>query len=363
MGGCRCSYRNCQNTTKTTDNIHFFHYPVKHKERCKIWIENAQKPQFCDLEEDQLRNKVICEIHFEDKWFPNSQKKRLLQSAIPTLGCDDEPEEAPMFISSHLQDIQVLPASSDGTLFVLDTDNMFSRSQKVESYIYKNGMIVPSSSVPKPEIKQEQLVAKPSTSRASSSLRENYNMKLRGDIPMEGSPRCSLPIKKELPDFNESSNRVHRNGIQRIQVEEEYDTQNQEQLTGMSELQKKTGHRPSMRNLVMKNVVEKPTLGRNYLRKIKQHSRDIATIKKMLRQKTLSESKVDNSTILNSLKDQLPPSFFTILTLNLNSKCDLSEEDVDFFATIHKTSPEVYQLLMDKYKWNLPCVDIVETVE
>lgn len=142
MGGCRCTYKNCQNTTKTTENIHFFHYPVKHKERCKIWIENAEKPHFCDLEEEQLRNKVICEMHFEDRYFPNEQKKRLLQAAIPTLdgGCEN----------SKKSDLKVLPLNEDGTEFVLDSDSMFNRiaavPHKVETFIYKDGAILPVDS-------------------------------------------------------------------------------------------------------------------------------------------------------------------------------------------------------------------------
>ncbi|KAG5865044.1 hypothetical protein JTB14_011998 [Gonioctena quinquepunctata] len=269
-----------------------------------------------------------------------------------------------MFMSNDYQDVQVLPASSDGSIFVLDMDNMYSRSAKVESYDYKNGMLVPSSSTPKQEFKQRQPVVRPSTSKASNPAKERYNASSNvfGNDPAMEETYDKFSIKMETPEYNESP-KMHRNGAQKTHEELDYETNIQEHMIEITDLQRKSVQ-PTVnsRNLVVK-APEKPALGRIYLRKIKQHSRDIATIKKMLRKKSLMESKPDMSTILNLMKEQLPSTLYTILTLNLNTKCELSDEDVDFFATVHKTSPEVYQLLVDKYKWNLPCVDIVESTE
>ncbi|CAH1153364.1 unnamed protein product [Phaedon cochleariae] len=368
MGGCKCTYKNCENTTKTTENVHFFHYPVKNKERCKAWIVNASKPQFCDLEEEQLRNKVICELHFENKWFPNSQKKRLLQGAIPTVdaGCTDEEEtEPPMYVSPELQDIQILPANSDGTLFILDTESMFCRSSnKVESYVYKNGMIVPSNQAPKHEFKQITSRARPSTSQFSNNVSDSYTL-FSNSIKHEEMIDTSS-IKTEQPDYLENQNRfqTQRNGLQSVQENMDLEFEQNDEIHSSEISCRKNLQSPGMiKSLPIKNAVPNPALGRNYLRKIQQHSRDIASIKKMLRQKVSTETKPNTNIILNSMKEQLPPTFFTLLNLNLNNKCELTDEDVDFFTTIHKTSPEVYQLLIDKYRWNLPGVDIVEAVE
>ncbi|CAH0550378.1 unnamed protein product [Brassicogethes aeneus] len=84
-GGRRCSYKNCINRSNNIDDLHFFHYPVQNKEVCKKWIEMAEKPHFNDLTESQLRNKVICDKHFEDKYFTNPLRKRLLKGAVPKL--------------------------------------------------------------------------------------------------------------------------------------------------------------------------------------------------------------------------------------------------------------------------------------
>lgn len=320
MGGCRCSYRNCTNSTKTTENVHFFHYPVKHKERCKMWIDNARKPQFLHLEEDQLRNKVICEKHFEDRCFPNLQKKRLLQGAIPTLD-GDSLEETTMesnlyLLNADQNDIKVLPANEDGTCFLLDTESFKNKSGKVESFVYENGSIVPASMTSK---HSNPLGYK----SHNSPVMLNSNMvKTFVSEPMEEV--SEFHIKEEIIEED--------NGIYNVQ------------------------QRPPKIDPPAKSGVEK-NINKAYLRKINQHSREIASIKKILEQKVMTEVKPDFSSILLSVKDQLPPTLLTILSLHLDQQCQLSEDDIEFFTTIYNTSPELYSILVEKYNWNLPCVE------
>lgn len=362
MGGCRCSFRECPNTTKT-ENLHFFHYPVKQKERCRIWIENARKPQFCNLEEEQLRNKVICDQHFEDKWFPNHQRKRLLQGAVPTLAgkCEDSSAtaknqigiaEIPSFIS-HDQDIQVLPANDDGTVFILDTDAMFTKSQKIESYIYQNGSMIPSTLMSSALTPVLGSVQKPS----SSKLKESKDLKVDPGLSKQDvfktnvqTEPSEVTVKKEITDYSEKG---HDSEIFTTEKEED----NYEVLP----------KRKATEDKVLRNSIKEPkddtSLDKTYLRKINEHSRDIASIKKLLKEKALSETKPNTSTILSVLKEQLPPSLLTIVTMNLNQELELTDDDVDFFTMIHRVSPEVYQLLVERFKWNLPCVDIVDSIE
>lgn len=366
MGGCRCSYRECPNTTKT-ENIHFFHYPVKQKERCRIWIENAKKPHFCNLEEDQLRNKVICDQHFEDKWFPNPQKKRLLQGAIPTLPgkyIEDHPHESiekqndslkiaalPAF-SSQDQDIQVLPANEDGTVFILDTDAMFTKSQKIESYIYQNGMVVPSPLVSSSFMPSQNLKSYSAPKAKDNKVKKDTNhpeqtkrLYIETDVQMEPG---EVGIKAEVPDYSQKSNNSQ---VKLIEQDESYEI-----------MPKKLATEERVLGSSVKQQKDNSNFDKSYLRKIKQHSREIATIKKMLKEKALLD-KPNISTILSALKEQLPPSLFTIVTLNLNQECDLTEDDVEFFTVVHRTSPEVYQLLVDKFDWSLPSVDVVDNIE
>lgn len=365
MGGCRCSFRDCPNTTKT-ENIHFFHYPVKHKERCRMWIDYARKPHFCDLEEEQLRNKVICDQHFEDKWFPNPQKKRLLQGAVPTLlgkynvneATRQEPEIS-LFIPND-QDIQVLPANEDGTVFVLDTDTMFTKSQKIESYIYQNGTLVPSflapsSVVSSPVTPVQNLNAYSSPKSKEIQLHKEI-MKEIEPVPKQNVVKSHM-VKQEIDVKNEFIEIVDGSNVSQIRVPEQEDEEEFENLP------KRLATEEKVVGNIIKQHKDGSVLDNTYLRKIKQHSRDIASIKRLLKEKVLTESKPNITTVLNILRDLIPPSLFTILALNLNQECELTEDDVDFFTIIHRTSPEVYQLLAEKFNWNLPSVDVVESIE
>lgn len=339
MGGCRCSYRNCTNTTKTRDNLHFFHYPVKHKDRCKQWIENAQKPQFYDLDEIQLRNKVICETHFMDCYFPNIQKKRLLQGAIPTLDGDSDPKK----ISDSgvkIQDVQVLPANADGTIFVLETNmqNNF-QSDKVESYIYtNNGLMVP--------IAKLNDNVEDSVQSMQSIYSENDGEEV--EEPPQSRVRLIPEMFTESIDSNKYENYIYEAKPRDI-IEVE-----------MVRPEKPKPVQKVTRDTMTDDVFSK-SVDSKYVKKIKQHSKDIANIKRLLKSKT-QYRRPTNSVILNTLKKQIPPSLFNLVKLNFTGSCDLSLEDLEFFSTIHSTSPQLYEILSQKYQWKLPNPEIFNNV-
>uniref|UniRef100_A0A182MLR5 THAP-type domain-containing protein n=1 Tax=Anopheles culicifacies TaxID=139723 RepID=A0A182MLR5_9DIPT len=85
MGGCRCTFRECENGTATRKELHYFRYPVRNPERLKIWIRNAKRSEFLDLPTDKLCNKVVCQEHFERQMFMNELRDRLTHLAIPRL--------------------------------------------------------------------------------------------------------------------------------------------------------------------------------------------------------------------------------------------------------------------------------------
>lgn len=385
MGGCRCSYKNCTNTTKSTDNLHFFHYPVKHRERCVLWIEHACKPSFYDLEEEQLRNKVVCEMHFESKWFQNSQKKRLIQGAIPTLDgeCNDVKRsispldgDAPMYLpSNQYNDVKVLPANDDGTVFILDTENMFTRSPKIESYIIKNGVLVPTNHLPGKPAKQSNInrLIKTSTSIDGSYFSGTETEIANINTPPGPGPSKTLHkgseynsssvIKKESPEIFTTQKTTERESNEFLIYDQGATSQTFQMVH--EEEEQKSNPTPVTRSAHSQQSSfqgsSKAVVSKNYLRQIKKHSRDIASIKRMLKQKkNVEQHKPDIKTILNELQHHIPASLLTVLSLLLGEKNDLSEDDIDFFTTIHRASPEVYQLLSEKYKWNLPSVDIVD---
>lgn len=55
-----------------------FHYPVFDKVRCHQWLTNAQRLDFLNLKVSQLKNRVVCQHHFEDYWFMNFKVSKYL---------------------------------------------------------------------------------------------------------------------------------------------------------------------------------------------------------------------------------------------------------------------------------------------
>lgn len=326
MGGCRCSYRNCANTTKTRDNLHFFHYPVKQKERCRQWIENAKKPQFYDLDEDQLRNKVVCETHFEICYFPNEQKKRLLQGAIPTLNGDCKTKPPPNGEALKIQDVQVLPANADGTIFILETQNNYI-SEKVESYIYtNNGMMVPLNK-----------------SNNEGNLDNALNSSLYTGNDAEEMETSSL--KSMAHDVKDFDTFVHE--ADTVLQDDEPRHKVMKPLRFI-ERKKSLDESRNVEDLFVK------TINMKYIKQIKQHSKDIALLKRILKSKQRQSRRPSNTGIINILRKQLPPSLLNVVKLNILNSTELTAEDAEFFSTIYSTSPQVYHLLAQKYQWQLP---------
>lgn len=79
----KCSFRKCGDDP-TVGKHRLFHFPHE-RTRCIHWIANAQRPEFLHLPPESLRNRSICAIHFEEKYFMNSFKVRLTHNAVPTL--------------------------------------------------------------------------------------------------------------------------------------------------------------------------------------------------------------------------------------------------------------------------------------
>ncbi|XP_053682509.1 uncharacterized protein LOC128733011 [Sabethes cyaneus] len=85
MGGCRCTFRSCENSTALRPGMHFFHFPIRDWPRLEKWAINADKREFKLLPLSKLKNKVVCEEHFRNEMFMNYLKDSLTKMAVPTL--------------------------------------------------------------------------------------------------------------------------------------------------------------------------------------------------------------------------------------------------------------------------------------
>uniref|UniRef100_A0A1Q3FDE9 THAP-type domain-containing protein n=1 Tax=Culex tarsalis TaxID=7177 RepID=A0A1Q3FDE9_CULTA len=85
MGGCRCTFRKCENSTASRPGMHFFHFPIRDWERLERWAAFADKEEFKELPLAKLKNKVVCEEHFRNNMFMNYLREGLVKTAVPTL--------------------------------------------------------------------------------------------------------------------------------------------------------------------------------------------------------------------------------------------------------------------------------------
>ncbi|XP_058450903.1 uncharacterized protein LOC131430183 [Malaya genurostris] len=90
MGGCRCTFRECENSTTSKPGMHFFHYPIRDWPRLEKWAINADKREFKMLALSKLKNRVVCEDHFRNEMFMNYLKESLIKTAVPTLDVLDD---------------------------------------------------------------------------------------------------------------------------------------------------------------------------------------------------------------------------------------------------------------------------------
>ncbi|XP_062540150.1 uncharacterized protein LOC134208075 [Armigeres subalbatus] len=85
MGGCRCTFRQCENSTASKPGMHFFHFPIRDWPRLEIWAINAGRLEFKELPLSKLKNKVVCQDHFENRMFMNYLQEGLVKTAVPRL--------------------------------------------------------------------------------------------------------------------------------------------------------------------------------------------------------------------------------------------------------------------------------------
>uniref|UniRef100_A0A182QIN0 THAP-type domain-containing protein n=1 Tax=Anopheles farauti TaxID=69004 RepID=A0A182QIN0_9DIPT len=85
MGGCRCTFQNCENGTANRKDLHYFRYPVRDLKRMDVWMKNANREDLRGLPLDKVCNKVVCQVHFQREMFMNELRERLTKTAVPRL--------------------------------------------------------------------------------------------------------------------------------------------------------------------------------------------------------------------------------------------------------------------------------------
>ncbi|KAF5294729.1 hypothetical protein FQA39_LY00213 [Lamprigera yunnana] len=339
MGGCRCSYKNCIRATKNSDkDFHFFHYPARDYDRCRQWIINAQKMYFLDLPTDQLRNKVICQNHFEDHYFTNPNKRRLIHNAVPTIDMDStEVKDEPMF------NVRVRQSNFDGSVFTVDSNLlMVNEVGDVQSFRIENGNVIPAelSEEGKPEIENIEVYQVENTTTICNKKKVvNVNDKLQAkeDFP-RNEVECSNNITSEDIVNGTFDNKVF------------FPASNLKCVT----LKRKVKCHPT------KNTSDLERLSKT----IEQHTKEIAYIKRFMnlriRRKLNLKKQREKVMTLNKLSSLLPPTLYALIKVHMFEKQDDFTPDEKRLLNTLKMSPSLYRTLIKDHKWKLPNFSIAQ---
>lgn len=382
MGGCRCSYKNCTRATNNSaKDFHFFHYPVKDPLRCAEWIANAKKPQFISLPEEQLRNKVVCQLHFEMQYFTNANKNRLIHNAIPTLdaGSDGEPPDVG-------NNVQVLQRDSEGSVFTVETSQLV-QSEDVASYIIENDNLVSARSTT--VNLTGPVVIKGFVGPDGSDA--NRNQIQLYECTSYGSGACGITrinaigtAEDLLADGVILGDDVYTNEPEDMSEEElnEMCEEESEDISrGMSDIKEEdlsnflptnirmiktcTIHPTSQMDLDTRNndTDHEMLKVRDISKTLEKHTREIALIRHTLNARVRNSKPKRRFTkirVLNYLQRLLPPTLLGAVSLQLLPKhINFTKREKQFLMALYKASPAVYEILQKQYKWKLPDISLV----
>lgn len=351
MGGCRCSYRNCKSSTKLGGDLHFFHFPVKNKDRCREWIINAKRPEFQNLPIDQLRNKVICGLHFENHCFTNIHRKRLVHDAVPTLsgsGIEDEEQ-------LDMKDIQVLQSNADATIFTVDTDSMQPSIDDTTmcTYSIKNGNLIPVFS--ETDIDEEQTEILYINHGIDGNNSEYLFLESKEQQSEESNYNGNIICKTENSDFAESIQYTETESSSKsLYNVEVIDILENEDMEKASDLNQKLDSKRKIRKRKKYKNVES-----SIIQLLMKHNREIAALKKALHKQLLLKPEH----ILKALHGRVPASMLAALRLQLfKQKKKLLADETQLLTKLYATSKDSYHLFRDTLNWHFPEPTCIENL-
>lgn len=351
MGGCRCSYRHCKSSTKLGGDLHFFHFPVKNKDRCRDWIINAKRPEFQNLPIDQLRNKVICGLHFETTCFTNIHRKRLVHDAVPTLSGGSTEDEGQM----DIKDIQVLPTNADATIFTVDTDSMQPSIDDTTmcTYSIKNGNLIPVFSETDVDDEHAEILY------INQGVEANHNEYLFIEPKFqrsEDSNYHSSVTPTENSAFNESpqyaAGESSTKPIYKVEFIDVLDNTcvDNQKVDDTVKVAPKKKFKKRKRNKQFDNYV---------LQLLMRHTREIAALKRAMKKQLFLKP----IHIMRALQGRVPASMLAAIRLQLfKQKKQLLADETQLLTKLYATSKDSYHLFRDQLNWHFPEPTCIESL-
>lgn len=404
MGGCRCTFQKCDNSTSNNPGMHFFHYPYKQVERVQKWINNSSNLDYIDMPSNKLRNKVVCEDHFKSSCFMNYKKESLVKTAVPTLVKLDSGEiidlesstieieileedksdysdfspTKPIILNNRKREIgqkniDLMPDIRNKDLFLLEVksdENQEIKKRKMEilenvqvnapvKKVINNVNKFTNPTVLNKFIKKEESPA-PITKLLNSGITltklKTVNKKPTAKklIPqrIEASKEIIAPEPVPEPKVDSSEPESEEDPLEsttQIIVEKEIPTPPQaSQETIDKELYVQTMSDQAKQieelKILMKEMIVKNSEPQTIIKPIKETSPKV------------SKSNLNKVQLFNGIKRYLNPSMVSLLRMEMfgGNEREWKSDEKEFSVELLNLGPSVYEYMQDEWRFRLP---------
>lgn len=387
MGGCRCTFQKCDNSTSNNPGMHFFHYPYKQVERVQKWISNSSNLDYIDMPSNKLRNKVVCEDHFKLSCFMNYKKESLVKTAVPTLiklesgeiidlesstveieileeeksDYSDFSPTKPIILNNRKREIgqkniDLMPDIRNKDLFLLEVKNDENQEIKkrkmeiLENVQVKKVITVKSPKVLNKFIQKEEAPA-PITKLLNSGITltklKTVNKKpiVKKEIIIKPVPEpevdSSEPELEEDPLIEPTTEVFVEKEIPTPPPQASQDTIDKEfYVQTMSEQAKQIEELKTL----MKEMIVKNSETQTITKPIKETSPKV------------SKSNLNKVQLFNGIKRYLNPSMVSLLRMEMfgGSEREWKSDEKEFSVELLNLGPSVYEYMQDEWRFRLP---------
>lgn len=403
MGGCRCTFQKCDNSTSNNPGMHFFHYPYKQADRVQKWINNSSNLDFIDMPSNKLRNKVVCEDHFKSTCFMNYKKESLVKTAVPTLikldsgeiidlesstieieieFLDEEKSDVspskPIILNNRKREVEqkiidLMPDISNKDSFLLEVKQDVKQEKKrkmeiledvqinapvkkvkidlptktpitvLNKFITKEESTAPLNKLLNSGITLTKLktVNKKPVVKKLISQRTEANTESKPDPTPVSKPEVSSSEPESEEDPLESTTNIIENEIPTPPIISQETIDKELYVQTMSEQAKQIEElKTLMKEMIVKNA-EKQTP---------------VTVKVKETSPKVSKSNLNKVQLFNGIKRYLNPSMVALLRMEMfgGNEREWKSDEKDFSVELLNLGPSVYEYMQDEWRFRLP---------
>lgn len=401
MGGCRCTFQKCENSTSNNPGMHFFHYPYKQVDRVQKWISNSSNLDFADMPANKLRNKVVCEEHFKGSCFMNYKKESLVKTAVPTLvklesgevidlesstieiEMLEEDQEVsptkPRILNNHKKDfgqniIDLLPDIANKDLFLLKVEadeNVENRKRKLE--ILENVQVnvpvkkaIKYNVLTKPTVLNTLIKGEESSVPVTKILNSGITLtKLKAVKKPIEVPKAAAACYKPKPKVEVEPVPVSEPVPEPESSEVESEADPLESSSTIIEMPIPIPPPP----IIIQESIDKEF----YVKAMSDQAKQIEELKTLINERLITETptktknsketspKVSKSNLnkiqlFNGIKRYLNPSMVSLLRMDLfgGNEREWKSDEKDFSVELLNLGPSVYEYMQDVCRFRLP---------